>query len=70
MKKNVGSTDKIIRLLIAAVIAILILTGVLSNIVAIIFGIIAAAMIITSFISFCGLYAVFGWNTCASTEKK
>jgi hypothetical protein len=70
MKKNVGSTDKIIRLLIAAVIAILILTGILTNIVAIIFGIIGAAMIITSFISFCGLYSIFGWNTCAITEKK
>ncbi len=64
MKTNMGSIDKIIRVLIALAIGILILTDVLSGTMAIVLGIVAVVFVLTSLISFCGLYAVFGINTC------
>ncbi len=63
MTKNMGSTDKVIRLLAAAVVAILYLTGIISGTVAIVLGIIALIFVLTSMISFCPLYLPFGIST-------
>ncbi len=64
MKTNMGSIDKIIRVFIALAIGILILTDVLSGTMAIVLGIVAIVFVLTSLVGFCGLYAVFGINTC------
>lgn len=64
MKKNMGITDKTIRILIAVVIAILYFTHVISGTLAIILGIIAVVFILTSLIGLCPLYLLFGINTC------
>lgn len=64
MKKNMGSTDKMIRLLIAAVIAILFFTNVISGTLGIVLLVLAGVFILTSVISFCPLYAIMGVNTC------
>lgn len=66
MKKNMGSTDKIIRIAIAVIIAILYFTNTISGTLAIVLGAFALIFIITSFVSFCPLYALFG----ISTRKK
>ena len=66
MKKNVGNTDKLIRLVVALVIAVLYFMGVISGTVAIILGVVAVAMVATSLLGFCGLYAIFGCSTCKS----
>ena len=66
MKKNMGSTDKIIRIAIAVIIAILYFTNTISGALAIVLGAFAIVFIITSFVSFCPLYAPFG----ISTRKK
>lgn len=66
MKKNMGSTDKIIRIAIAVIIAILYFTNTISGTLAIVLGAFAVVFIITSFVSFCPLYAPFG----ISTRKK
>jgi len=63
MKKNMGTTDKITRILIAAVIGVLYLTNVISGTPAIILGVLAMLFLLTSFISFCPLYLPFGINT-------
>ena len=68
MTKNMGNTDKLIRLSIAALIAILYYTGVISGTVALILGIFAVIFALTSLISFCPLYTLVGINTC-STKK-
>ena len=67
MKKNIGLADKIIRILVAAVIAILFFTNVITGILAIILLIVAGIFILTSLISFCPLYWPFGIFT---TENK
>ncbi|HNR19315.1 MAG TPA: DUF2892 domain-containing protein [Bacteroidia bacterium] len=63
MKKNMGSTDKAIRLLLAALVAILYFTGTINGLIAIILGIFAVIFALTSFISFCPLYLPFGIST-------
>ena len=66
MKKNMGSVDRMIRILVAVVIAILYFTHVINGTVAIVLGILAIIFAATSFISFCPLYLPLG----ISTRKK
>lgn len=66
MKKNMGSTDKLIRILLAAVIAVLYYLGKISGTTAAVLGILAIVFVATSFVSFCPLYLPFG----ISTRKK
>ncbi len=68
MKKNMGTIDKAIRILVAVVIATLYFTNVISGTLAIVLGILAVVFVLTSFISFCPLYLPFGINT--SKKKK
>jgi hypothetical protein len=63
MKKNMGSTDKIIRIAAAVVIAVLYFTHVINGTLALILGAFAIIFIITSFISVCPLYIPFGLST-------
>jgi K+-transporting ATPase A subunit len=63
MKKNMGSIDRVIRLGIAVVIAVLYFTGVISGTIAIVLGILAAVFIATSMVSTCPLYLPFGLST-------
>jgi hypothetical protein len=66
MKKNIGTIDKVIRILFAAVIAVLVAIHVVSGAAAIIIGALGTVFLLTSFISFCPLYLPFG----ISTKKK
>ncbi len=64
MKKNMGSVDRIIRTVIAVVIATLYFTNFISGTVAIVLAVIGGIFILTSVVSFCPLYAIFGIKTC------
>jgi hypothetical protein len=64
MKKNVGSIDKIIRLLLAAIFIILFFTNVVVGIFGYILLALAAILILTSVFSFCPIFMLFGINTC------
>lgn len=64
MKSNVGRADKVIRILAALLIGVLIFTDVLTGTWAIVLGVAAVAFVLTSLFSFCGLYVLFGVNTC------
>ena len=68
MKKNMGMADRVIRTLIAVVIAVLYFTGVLGGTVALILGVIAVIFLLTSLVSFCPAYLPFGISTCAKDE--
>ena len=63
MKKNMGSADKAIRLVIALVIVILAFTNVISGTLAWVLIILAAVFVLTSVFSFCPLYLPFGIST-------
>ncbi len=68
MKKNMGTADKIIRILIAVVIAVLYFMGVISGTVAIVLGVLAVIFVLTSLVSFCPLYLPFGIKTCKTED--
>ncbi len=66
MKKNMGSVDRVIRMLVAIVIAGLYFTNQISGTTAIVLLVLAIVFVLTSFVSFCPLYLPFG----ISTNKK
>jgi hypothetical protein len=63
MKQNVGNLDRTLRLLAAALIAVLYFAHVISGTLAIVLLVVAAIFIVTSFINFCPIYAIFGLST-------
>ena len=64
MKKNMGNSDRIIRFIIAAIIVALYFTGTITGTLGIVLLVLAGVFLLTSFISFCPLYAPFGISTC------
>lgn len=68
MIKNMGSTDKIIRLSVAAVILILFALDKITGTLAVVLGIVAVIFALTSLINFCPLYKVLGINTNKSAK--
>lgn len=65
MKTNMGSTDKTIRIILAALFAVLYFTGTVSGTVGIVLLVLGGIFLATSLISFCPLYTLFGINTCS-----
>lgn len=63
MKKNMGTADKLIRFILAAIVAVLYYFEVIEGIIAIVLLELAGVFILTSFISFCPLYKPFGIST-------
>jgi len=63
MKKNMGTIDKVIRILVAVVVVVLYFTRLISGTLAIILLILSGIFIVTSFLSFCPLYLPFGLST-------
>lgn len=70
MKKNMGGIDRVIRLIIAFVIALLFFTDVISGTLGIVLLVIAGIFLLTSLVSFCPLYLPFGIKTCKTEEAK
>ncbi len=69
MKKNVGLSDRVIRVIAAVLFIILYVTGTVSGTYGLVLMIAAAIFAATSLFSFCPLYALFGMSTCP-VEKK
>jgi hypothetical protein len=63
MKKNVGSIDKGIRILVALILVVLYFTNVISGTLGIIILALSAVFVITSLLSFCPIWKVLGLNT-------
>ena len=63
MNKNLGTTDRTVRIIAALAVGILILTGTLTGLLAIILGVLAVVFVLTSLVSFCPLYAPFKFST-------
>jgi hypothetical protein len=68
MKKNMGSADRIIRIVLAIVVAILYFTDQISGLAAIILGAFAIIFLLTSLMSFCPLYVPFKLSTAKKSE--
>ena len=68
MKQNMGGVDKIIRLVVVAIIVALYFTGQITGAAAIILGIVAVAFLVTSLIGWCPSYVPFGISTRKSDK--
>jgi fatty acid desaturase len=64
MKKNMGNFDRVIRLVLAGVIALLYFSGTITGVMAIVLMVLGGIFVLTSAISFCPLYLPFGLSTC------
>jgi len=63
MKLNMGQADRIIRLIVAAVIAVLFFTKVITGTLAIVLLVLAGIFLLTSWIGTCPAYLPFGIST-------
>lgn len=68
MKQNMGSTDKIIRIILAIVFGVLYFTGTVTGTIGIVLIILGAVFLATSLVGFCPIYAVLGMNTCSAKK--
>lgn len=67
---NVGKTDRIIRLVLAIVLAVLWAFGVVQGWLGIVFLVVAAVLLLTAVISTCPLYSLFGINTALKPKRE
>ncbi|MCA0428228.1 MAG: DUF2892 domain-containing protein [Bacteroidetes bacterium] len=64
MKTNMGTTDRIIRVIVAVLFAGLYFGGIVEGTLGLVLVILGAVFVLTSLVSFCPLYLPFGLNTC------
>jgi hypothetical protein len=63
MKKNMGTIDRVIRILVAVLFAVLYFTDVVTGTFGIILLVLGVVFLLTSIVSFCPLYFPFGFST-------
>lgn len=63
MKKNMGSADRITRVIIAAIMVTLYFTGTITGTLGIVLIVLSVVFVLTSLVSFCPLYLPFGLST-------
>ncbi len=59
-----GSTDRIIRVILAIVFVVLYFTGTVTGTWGIVLLVLAGIFILTSLVGMCPLYSILGMNTC------
>ena len=59
-----SSADRIIRILLAAVFAVLYFTGTVTGTLGLVLLVLGGVFVLTSLVSFCPLYAIVGISTC------
>nr|WP_299070993.1 DUF2892 domain-containing protein [uncultured Allomuricauda sp.] len=64
MKKNMGNIDRIVRFVVAVIVAVLFYQNVISGTLGYVLLALAGVFLVTSFVSFCPLYTLVGLNTC------
>ena len=69
MKHNIWTTDKIIRISLAVLIAVLWYLNIISGPLAIVLLTVAGGLIFTSLVGFCGIYTLFWYSSCPIQKK-
>jgi hypothetical protein len=64
MKQNMGSIDRILRIIIAAVFGLLYFNGIVTGTWGIVLLVLGGVFVLTSLVGSCPLYSIFGINTC------
>lgn len=68
MKKNMSNLDRTIRIIIAALFAYLYFSGTVAGTLGIVLVVLGAVFVLTSLVSFCPLYTIFGISTCPTKQ--
>lgn len=68
MKNNMSSTDRIVRIVVAVILAALYFSGVITGTVGTILTLLAIVFLLTATIGFCPLYTLFGMSTKKKAE--
>lgn len=63
-----GTTDKMIRVIVAVILAVLYFTKIVTGTLGIVLLVLAAVFLLTSSLSFCPLYTPLGISTCKTKE--
>jgi hypothetical protein len=69
MKKNMGTLDRILRIVLAVVLTTLYFMDVITGAVGITLVVLSAVFVLTSLVSFCPLYLPFGLSTCETKKN-
>ncbi|MCX6136332.1 MAG: DUF2892 domain-containing protein [Ignavibacteriales bacterium] len=70
MQKNMGSVDRIVRVIAALAVGVLFFIGEISGLAAIVLGILAAVFLMTSAMGSCPLYIPLKLNTIGKEKQK
>ncbi len=68
MKKNLGSADRVIRLVLAVLFVVLYFAGITSGTLGIVLIVLGAVFALTSFVSFCPIYYALGISSNGKKE--
>lgn len=63
MKKNIGNTDRLLRVIVATVFAALYFTDTITGIFGTVLLVLAVAFVLTSLVKYCPLYSLMDVNT-------
>jgi hypothetical protein len=66
MKVNMGSVDRMVRLMVAVVLTVLYLSKIVTGTLGAIALVVAGIFLLTSLVRFCPLYTLLGINTCGT----
>ena len=66
MKVNMGSADRMVRLMVTVVLTVLYLSKIVTGTLGAIALVVAGIFLLTSLVRFCPLYTLFGINTCGA----
>lgn len=69
MQKNMGMADKIIRIILAAIVVFLYYNKTITGTFGIVLLVLAGVFVLTSLVSFCPIYKLVGLNTCPVKRK-
>lgn len=69
MEKNVGSGDRVVRIVIAAVLGVLIYLGQITGTAATVAGVVAALLLVSALLSRCLVYKIAGIDTCVKESS-
>ena len=69
MTKNMGAADRALRFAVAAVVLILFLTHQISGGLAIVLGVVAVVLVVTSFVGVCPAYLPFKLSTLGKSPR-
>ena len=70
MRKNLGSIDRVLRVLLAVVFAVLFFTKVVTGTLGIILLVLGVVFLLTSVVSFCPIYYTLGLSSKGKEEAK